>query len=261
MKHLSAFTFLFLLLWLLVRPAAAQVANDTLPGEAHLTALFARGICEQIALESRHQDLAVLTRSQGMGLMQEVLTAAIIRDSLAFRTFLASTPETATAVQRVTMQAMVRLTTMCPLTSRLLMQMGAHMTGLDTNLSTVQQQLLETVAHDLCGRLALADTQLAFGRRTAPERIAAYQEARHQVILARGQALLAAFGEQLLADQQLESTMWQNVDQLMYDQCPALTSQLRVDQGMAQLRETRAPEPAPPLPASVKPAIRTARRK
>lgn len=239
----------------------AVVPPDTLMGEARLTRLFAQGICEQIALESRHQDLAVLTRAQGMALIQDMLSAVIMRDSVDFKAFAAKAPDAEAAVQRLTLQAVLRLPTFCPAASKLFTQMGVQMAGFDTTLTAGQLQLLQAVAHDFCDQLTAADTQQAFSRRTAPERIAAFQEVRHKIILAHGQALLAAFGEQLLTNQQLESTMWQNVDRLMFDQCPALIGQLRVDQGLAQLQEAEAPEPKPLPQAPARPPARTARKK
>jgi len=248
MKRILLVFCLVLFAWTVPAQAARSCSAppDTVAGEARLTALFARGICEQIAMQSRHQDLAVLTKAQGMELLNEVLTAAIIRDSTAFRSFLAHVPDTTAAMQRVSMQAVLRLSSACPVAGKLLTQMGVQMAGFDTNLTAGQQQVLQTVAQDLCGRLTAADAQLAFSHRTAPERIAAYHSARHEIIMTHGSALVAAFGEQLVNNKQLESTMWQNVDRLMFDICPALTGQLRADRGSAQLQEAATvPTPSP----------------
>ena len=219
----------------------AALPPDTVAGEARLTRRLTQGICEQVALESRHQDLAVLTRKQGTALLESLLIGLIARDSAEFKAFVLAAPDAEAAMQRLTVRAMLDLASTCPTASALLTQMGVQMAGLDTKLSTEQEQVLRAAARDFCGQLALADREREFSARTAAGRMAVYQKARHEIITTHGAAMVAAFGQQLLTDAQAEDTMWKNVDRLMYEQCPAVTGTLRVDFGLQRLQA-----PAPP---------------
>lgn len=245
--------------------AGRPALPDTVAGEAHLTARFTRGICEQIAMQSRHQDLTVLTKAQGQELLNEVIMAVVVQDSTEFQAVLARTPDPTAAVQRLSMQAVLGLARACPSASRLLVQMGLQMAAIDTTLTPTQQPVLQAVARSFCEKLAAADAQRPLSQRTASERIAALREVRHEVILAHGAALVEAFGERLLTNQQLENSMWQNVDRLMFDACPSLTAQLRIDRGLAQLQaaaEVPATNPRPPAaPRAAAPVRRPARKK
>lgn len=239
----------------------ASTPRDTVRGEAHLTRRFTQSICEQLAMQSRHQDLTVLTKAQGMELLSDVLTAAIIRDSTAFQKILANAPDATVVVQRVSKQAVLGLSGACPAASKLLAQMGVHMSGIDTNLTTKQQHALQAVAHSFCEKLTAADARQAFSQCTAAERMAAFGAARHEVILAHGAALVEAFGQQLLANEQLENSLWQNVDRLMFDECRALTAQLRIDRGFAQLRAASEAPAGAPTPAATPRVAAPLRRK
>ena len=240
-------SFLFALLCLVVlRPANLVLAGslappDTLAGEEHLTRRFAQGICEQIAMESRHQDLTVLTHAQGIALLQDMLGAVIMRDSMEFKAFIVQAPDATAAVQRLSMQAVLRLSSICSSASRLLTQMGIQMTSMDTTLSGSQQKLLQTVAHDFCEQLVAAEAKSDFSRRTASERLATFREIRHGIIIKNGQALLDAFGSELLTNEQLEDKMWQNVNRLMFEECPTTTALLRVDRGLEQIQQQALP--------------------
>lgn len=124
------------------------------------------------------------------------------------------------------------------------------MAAVDTTLTPLQPHTLQTVAHSFCEKLTAADARQAFSRGTAAERMAAFGAARHEVILAHGAALVEAFGQQLLTNEQLENNLWQNVDRLMFDECRALTAQLRIDRGLAQLRAASEAPAEPPRPAA-----------
>jgi|GEM_PF-6103767 len=248
MKQLLALCFGVLLT--LAGPARAARAfvnpPDSVAGEARLTNLIALGICEQVAMESRQQDITLLNRAQGMGLLQGMLTKVVARLAPEFTAFAAAAPaaEVDGALQRVTIQAMLRLSSVCPATSQLLNQLGGQMAGLDDKLSAAQQQAVEAMAQDMCGQLTAEDAQKAFSRRTAPERIAANQQVRHGTVLTHGRTLVAAFGEELLTNEPLESNMWENVDRMMFNICPVITAQLRVDQGFAKLKGQSGAAPA-----------------
>ena len=216
----------------------SMVLPDTLPGEAHLTKLLSKGICEQVALESRHQDLAVLTRSQGTGLLQEMLSLIIVRDSTEFSAFISKAPDADAAVQRLTIHAILRLASTCPTASKLLTHMGVQMGSVDTNLSASQEQVLQTISHGLCGQLSMADTELSLSKRSAPERIELYQQAVHAMILAHGREIGVAFGSEVFTNKQMESKLWQNLDRLMFEECPTFTAILRVDRGLARMQDT-----------------------
>jgi hypothetical protein len=233
---------------------------DTLTGEARLVGHFTKGLCEQIALQSRHQDLTVLTKAQGLELLNEVLLAVILQDSTEFKAVLARAPNPTVAMQRLSMQAILRLANACPSSSRLLVQMGVQMSAIDTTLTPLQQRALQAVAHSFCEKLTTTDVQKPFSQCSTTERIAAYNAARHELILAHGAALVQAFGQQLLSNGQLENNMWQNVDRLMFDECRALTAQLRTDRGFAQLQADSAGPTAAPKPAVVRPAGAPGRR-
>ena len=218
---------------------------DTLTGEARLVRHFTKGLCEQIALQSRHQDLAVLTKAQGMELLNEVLMAVIMQDSAEFKAVLTRAPDPTTAMQHLSMQAILRLATICPNSSKLLVQMGVQMAAIDTTLTPEQQRTLQTVARSFCEKLTAADARQPFSQRSTAERMVAFNEARHEIILAHGAALVEAFGQHLLTNENLENNMWQNVDRLMFDECRALTAQLRIDRGFAQLQAASAASAAP----------------
>lgn len=253
MKHLSAFTFLLLLLWLPIQPATAQVANDTLPGEVRLTALFARGICEQIALESRHQDFAVLTQEQGMSLLQEILSAVIMRDSSQFEAFVSRAPDATTAVQRISIQAVLQLASACPSASKLLVKMGIQMTSMDTTLTAGQGQAVNIAALDMCKHLAAADAAQPLSQRPAAERIALYHEAVRRMLYVQHSVLVAAFGKDVLTNAQLENKLWLNIDRLMFDRCSAIIGVIRVDLEMERIRIQEAilaPSQAAPKPVA-----------
>ena len=137
------------------------------------------------------------------------------------------------------------------------------MAAVDTTLTPLQQHTLQTVAHSFCEKLTAADAQKSYSQRTAPARIAVLRGARHEVTLAHGAALVAAFGQQLLTNEQLENSMWQNVGRLMFDECRILTAQLRIDQSFAELQASlpapiSAPKPtvAPRAAGSARPAAR-----
>ncbi|UOQ72970.1 hypothetical protein [Hymenobacter cellulosilyticus] len=231
------------------RPGGAPA--DTVAGEARITRLFTQRLCEQIDLESRHQDFSVLTKAQGMGLLQDMLTNVIIRDSTEFNTFVLRASSEDAAVQRLSINAVLGLRTVCPLANKLLVQLGIQMTNLDTNLSASQQQIVRTVALDLCGQMAALNSVQAFSRRLPTERLELYYQARIAAIRRHGQTILIAFGDELLNDARLEDNMWLNVDQVMFEECPDLTGLLRVDRGMANLqKQSKEPEPAQPTKAT-----------
>lgn len=104
---------------------------------------------------------------------------------------------------------------------------------------------MQTVAHDFCGQLVAAEAESDFSRRTASERLATFREIRHGIIIKNGQALLDAFGSELLTNEQLEDKMWQNVNRLMFEECPTTTALLRVDRGMEQIQQQQQQQ-APP---------------
>lgn len=244
-----------LLIWILgplsftglarVPPPLAPV--DTVVGEAHITHLLTQGLCAQVAIQSRHQDLAVLTRSQGMAALQEMLTTVITQHTEDFEAFIAKTPGDNTALQRVSIQAVLDLAQTCPAAGKLLTQMGAQMAGVDiSQLPPAQKLALQHAAHALCEQLVAANRAHAFSARTAEERIAAY---RHAIVSAEfapyHQALLAAFGELALNDKQQEDTLWKRIDLLMFEECPTYTGQIRVDLGLQRLRADSAATAAP----------------
>ena len=251
MKILLLVLSLSLLLPSMAAAHGIGVPPDTLTGEARLVSHFTKGLCEQIARQSRHQDLTVLTKGQGMELLNEVLMAVIVQDSIEFKTVLARASNPTAAMQRLSMQAILRLADACPSSSRLLVQMGVQMSAIDTTLTPLQQQALQAVAHSFCEKLTTIDSRKPFSQRSATERIAAYNQARHEVILAHGAALVQAFGQQLLSNVQLENNMWQNVDRLMFDECRGLTAQLRVDWGLSRLPADSVGSDVVPKPAMI----------
>ncbi|HEX8428142.1 hypothetical protein [Hymenobacter sp.] len=218
------------------------ILPDTLPGETHLTNLMAKGMCEQIALESRHQDLAVLTRAQGTGLIEDMLAIIILQDSTEFKAFILKAPDADAAMQRLTIHAILRLASTCPTASKLLTQMGVQMGNVDTKLTVPQEQVLQTISHGLCGQLSTADAERALDKRSAPERIELYQQAVHDMMLTHGQEIGTAFGSDVFTNKQMESKLWQNLDRLMFEECPAFTAVLRVDRGLARMQDTTSTE-------------------
>lgn len=229
-----------------VRNNSSRLSADTLAGEARLTHAFAQRICTQISMESRHQDLAMLSKEQGAGLLQNVLTAAILQDSVEFTAFIAQASNVEAVVQRLSVQAVLKLRYICPAASKLLTQMGVQMAGLDTTLSSAQQQIIQTVAQDICGQLAKEDALHPFATLTAAQRLDLYYQARINSIRTHGQALIIAFGDHLLHDKQAEDTMWRNIDRLMFDSCPSVTSTLRVDRGLQNMQTQSSPtQPSP----------------
>ena len=227
------------------------IPPDTLIGESRLVGHFTKGLCEQIVLQSRHQDLTVLSKTQGMELLNEVLMAVVVQDSTEFKTVLARAANPTTAMQRLSMQAVLRLAIACPNASRLLVQMGVQMSAIDTTLTPLQQHALQAVAHSFCEKLTTVDARQPFSQRSTTERIAAFNKARHEVILAHGAALVEAFGQQLLNNVQLENSMWQNVDRLMFNKCRAFTAQLRIDRGFTQLQTDSVAPIVAPKPAVI----------
>jgi hypothetical protein len=242
----------WLTMLLLANPVGAAPSigapADTIVGEAHLTRLFTRGICEQIALESRHQDLAVLTQEQGMALLQDMLSVVIVRDSVSFKDFIARAPNADAAVQRVCIQAVLGLAVACPSSYKLVTKMGVQMAQVDTTLSVEQQQVLRASARIMCEQLVAANARKDFNQRPAAERIMVHKQIVQRVLVLQAQALVAAFGQEMLTDAQLENKMRTNIDRLMFEECPALTGMLRVDQGMARLQAQKNPAPRPAKP-------------
>lgn len=247
---------------LLARPAqasphAAAVPADTVRGEARITHLLTEGICAQVALESRHQDLTVLTNSQGRALLQELLIAVVQKNLPEFEAFLAQSPGDNAALQRASIQAMLDLATACPVAGKLLTQMGAQMAGVDiSHLSAAQKQALQRVAHAMCEQLAAENTARPLSQRTAEERLAAYHRAVASAPVATYyQAAFDAFSVELRRSPGQADRMWQQIDLLMFDECPAYTGPLRVDRGLQQLKadSARAAAPAPPVPRAPRP--------
>lgn len=258
MKHALLVGSFFLLA--LVRPAQASprvaaAPADTVRGEARITHLLTDGICTQVAMESRHQDLTVLTNAQGRALLQEMLIGVVQKNLPEFETFMAQSPGDRAALQRVSIQAMLDLATACPAAGKLLTQMGAQMAGVDVSqLSAPQRQALQRVAHAMCEQLAAENTARPLGQRTAQERLAAYHRAADSAPVAlHYEAMLAAFGPELRRNPRQADVLWQQVDLLMFDECPAYTAPLRVDRGLQQLKadSVRAAAPAPLGPVSV----------
>ncbi|WP_216679514.1 hypothetical protein [Hymenobacter siberiensis] len=242
MKSLLLVFCLVLFTWSVPVQAArlCSAPPDTVAGEARLTALFARGICEQVALESRHQDFTVLTQEQGMALLQDMLSAVVMRDSSEFKAFVSHAPDATAAVQRVSIQAVLRLASACPAASKLLVKMGIQMTSMDTTLTTAQQQAVNISALDICKQLAVADVAQPLSQRPAAERIVLYHEAVQRMLHSQHSALTAAFGDAVLTNAQLENKLWLNIDRLMFDQCPAVTGIIRVDLGIERMRVQEA---------------------
>jgi hypothetical protein len=247
-------------------PRVACLPADTLRGEAHLTHLFTEGICAQVAIESRHQDLTVLTNAQGWALLQQVLAGVIAAHLTEFEAFVAQTPGSTVGLQRVSIQAMLNLATACPVAGKLLTQMGAQMAGVDVSqLSSAQKQTLQRVAHAMCEQLTAENTARPFSQRTAEERLAAYYRAvASDPVVAGYQAVLTAFGSEIQSNSQLQDSLWQKIDLLMFDECPAYTAPLRVDRGLRQLRadSVRAAALASPLrsPGAAAPKVPPASR-
>ncbi|MDO7884933.1 hypothetical protein [Hymenobacter cheonanensis] len=262
MKHLLLLGSLCLLL---ARPAQASprpapAPADTVRGEARIAHLLTAGICAQVAIESRHQDLTVLTNSQGRALLQELLIGVVQQNLAEFEAFMAQSPGNSAALQRASIQAVLDLATACPVAGKLLTQMGAQMAGVDVSqLSAAQKQALQRVAHALCEQLAAENTARPLGQRTAQERLAAYHRAADSAPVATYyQAAFDAFSAELRRNPRQADVLWQQIDLLMFDECPAYTGPLRVDRGLQQLKadSARAAAPAPPEPA---PRARAAR--
>ena len=257
MKHVLLLCGCFLLA--LVRPAQASPRGaaapaDTVRGEARITHLLTEGICAQVAMESRHQDLTVLTNAQGRALLQEMLIGVVQQNLPEFEAFMAQSPGNHAALQRACIQAMLGLATACPAAGKLLTQMGAQMAGVDVSqLAAPQRQALQRVAHAMCEQLAAENTARPLGQRTAEERLAAYHRAVDSAPVATYyQAVLEAFSTELRRNPRQADMLWQQIDLLMFDECPAYTAPLRVDRGLQQLKadSARAAAPAPPGPVS-----------
>ncbi|RZL12745.1 MAG: hypothetical protein EOO62_10220, partial [Hymenobacter sp.] len=193
--------------------------------------------------QSRHQDLTILTREQGLGLMREMITAVIMQHEAEMEAFGSRLTDMQGVMQRLTIQAVLDLGKACPASSKLLTQLGLSMAGVNNNLAPAQREAVRAVAQAMCTELAATEVAKPFAQRPAAERLALYWAASAKQLLAHRAALVAAFGAGVVTSKPAKDQLWQYIDVQMFEECPAYTGQLRVDLGLEKQANSRAALP------------------
>ena len=220
------------MLWLPAQPAAAQVANDTLPGQATLTRQLAASLCARIGNESGKQPFEKMSPKQADDLFMR-LTMASMGDHAADFSALMSEAQrrkmSSTRLGRnIGSAAVKQLSIDCPGAMPLLLrtssaqkEMGSRNSKSMNDISAEEKEALQPMADTLCVKLAAEDARRPFKLRPSAERTEAVTGLMQTVVLQNMSSLLTIYSmEQLQSKASMES-FGLKLATLMMSQCPS----------------------------------------
>lgn len=243
MKHFST-AFLFLLL-LGGRPAAAQVAADTLPGQAKFTRHLAARLCTSIQEAGQKQPFEQLTPKQADDLFTRLMMSSMGDQATEFSTLLSTARSrklnTNKLGHEVGLAAVKQLSSDCPTSMALLLrtssaqrELGSKNSKSSNDISAEEKAVLQPMADTVCAKIAAEDARLPLKQRTAAQRYELMTTAMQTTVLKNMNGLLTVYSMEQIQNKTSMHAFGIKLATLMMTQCPSYLIMLGEDKQKSQ---------------------------
>jgi hypothetical protein len=243
MKHFSA-AFLFLLL-LVGRPAAAQVATDTLPGQAKFARQMSVRLCTSIQEASKKQPFEQLSPKQADDLFMRLLMTSMGDQATEFSALLSAAHSRKMNTNKlghdVGVMAMKQLSVDCPSSMSLLMrtssaqrELGSKNSKSANDISADEKTVLQPMADTVCAKMAAEDARLPLKKRTAAQRTELMTTVMQTTVLKNISGLLTIYSMEQIQNKTSMEAFGIKLATLMMTQCPTYLIMLGEDKQKGQ---------------------------